>query len=237
MHSDNDIFGLALIDYINKRYTEDIIVHSPILDDDHIPVPYLFRSYDEMPPLEQFTLDQCFGSVLDIGCCAGSHSLYLQKKGFNVTGIDRSAGAIQVSQRRGLKKTQHTSFLKHHESYDTIILLMNGTGIFENIEQLPQYLLHLKSILRPGGQVLIDSSDLRYLYEAEDGGFWVDASKSYYGEMQYHLSYKGQEGSSFNWLYLDYSSLNSYAATVDLQCTLLYEDDHYGYLAKLTVAE
>ena len=114
---------------------------------------------------------------------------------------------------------------------------MNGSGIFENIAQLTHHLLHLKSLIRPGGQVLIDSSDLRYLYETEEGGFWIDASKPYYGEMQYQLSYKGQKGSLFNWLYIDYANLCTYAAEAGLQCTLLQEDDHYGYLAQLTAVE
>ena len=233
----NDIFGLALIDYFNDQYTEDIKVHSPVLDDDVIPIPYLFRSYDDMPALEQLALDRASGSILDVGCCAGSHSLYLQEKGLEVTGIDQSEGAIQVSQKRGLKQVKAISFLEHHHTYDTILLLMNGTGIFENTAQLPKYLHHLKSLMRPGGQVLIDSSDLRYLYENEDGDFCVDASKPYYGEIQYHLSYKGEQGTIFDWLYLDFDTLNRYAQAAGLQCLLLDQDEHYGYLARLTVAE
>ncbi len=44
-----DIFGVALNDYYEGNYTEDITVHSSIAEDDTIPLPYLFRSFNEMP--------------------------------------------------------------------------------------------------------------------------------------------------------------------------------------------
>ena len=236
MKLEQDIFGKALIDYHKGAYTEDILVHCDILDDDYIPLPYLFRSFDEMPKLEQLALEKTYGRVLDVGCCAGSHSLYLQDKGLNVQAIDISEGAITVSRKRGVIKATSSSLLDHHGSYDTILLLMNGTGIFECVDRIPIYLDHLRSLLRTKGQVLLDGSDLRYLYEDDDGGFWYDTTKGYYGELSFSLSYKKKLGTTFKWLYLDYELLNRYATQAGLSCELLMEDVHYGYLARLTVA-
>ncbi len=228
-----DLFGKALLDYHNGNYTEDIITSTSISDDDELPLPYLFRSYSEMPPLEQKALKLCKGSVLDVGCGAGSHSLYLQEKGFNVKAIDISEGAIEVSKKRGVLNTETLSVLDETETFDTILLLMNGTGIFQELTQVSKYLKHLKSLLKSGGQILIDSSDIKYMYEDEDGGYWMDMNANYYGELDYFLSYKGEKETPMKWLYLDFETLKLACETVGLNCELVVEGAHFDYLAQL----
>jgi len=229
-----DIFGIAMADFMNGLHSENIIVHSSIAEDDEIPIPYLFRTFDQMPSIEQKALQLCKGAVLDIGSGAGSHSLWLQERGLDVTGIDISEGAITLSRKRNLKKGIHGSILDHNDKYDTLLLLMNGTGIFERINKVDSYLQHLKSLLNPGGQILIDGSDIAYMFEDEDGGFWVDTHRDYYGEVTYAMSYKGQRSTSFDWLYLDHERLAWYAQKNELNFELIVEGDHYDYLAKLT---
>ncbi len=125
-----DIFGKALLDYQNGNHIEDIKTFSSLDEEDTIPVPYLFRNYGEMPVIEQKALHLCRGSVLDIGCGAGSHSLYLQEKGFQVTALDSSQGAIETCKRRGVKSTQNCSIQDFkNQKFDTLLLLMNGIGI------------------------------------------------------------------------------------------------------------
>lgn len=231
-----DIFGLALQDYHDSNYTEDIIVHSSIAEDDVIPIPYLFRTYDEMPAIEQNALELCKGKTLDIGFGAGSHLLWLQENDIDASGIDISLGAVTLSRKRNLKNTHHTNLLDHKDPYDTLLLLMNGTGIFEKVSKIDEYLKHLKSLLTEDGQILIDGSDIKYMYEDEDGGMWIDTHRDYYGEVTYAMSYKGQRGETFDWLYLDFELLKYYAQKNELNCELILEGDHYEYLARLTVA-
>ena len=88
-------------------------------------------------------------SVLDVGCGSGSHSLYLQNKGINVKAIDISEGAIEVSKRRGVANAEVLDVLNETETFDSILLLMNGTGIFQDMSQVSTYLKHLKSLLNP----------------------------------------------------------------------------------------
>lgn len=228
-----DLFGKALLDYHNGNYTEDIITSTSISDDDELPLPYLFRSFSEMPPLEQKALKLCKGSVLDVGCGAGNHSLYLQKKGLNVKAIDISKGAIEVAKNRGVLNVENISVLDETETFDTILLLMNGTGIFQELTQVSKYLKHLKSLLKSGGQILIDSSDIKYMYEDEDGGYWMDMNANYYGELDYFLSYKGEKETPMKWLYLDFETLKLACETVGLNCELVVEGAHFDYLAQL----
>ncbi|WP_339896344.1 class I SAM-dependent methyltransferase [uncultured Algibacter sp.] len=230
-----DLFGKALLDFQNGNYSEDIMTSTNISDEDALPIPYLFRDYKDMPKLEQKALKLSKGSILDVGCGSGSHSLYLQKKGFKIKAIDISKGAIEVTKHRGVLKANVLNILDETETFDTILLLMNGTGIFQELTQVSKYLSHLKNLLNPNGQILIDSSDIKYMYEDEDGGYWMDMNSSYYGELDYFLSYKGEKEAPMKWLYLDFETLKLACETVGLKCELVLEGAHFDYLAQLSL--
>ncbi|WGK65060.1 class I SAM-dependent methyltransferase [Croceiramulus getboli] len=232
-----DILGTALLDYYEGRYSEDITVHSNIAEDDVLPLPHLFRSFEEMPVLEQQALKLCKGHVLDIGCGAGSHALYLQKQKFKVTALDASPGAVQVAQMRGVIDARQQSLLDFKgETFDTLLLLMNGTGIFESTAKISEYLAHLHRLTAPHGQVLIDSSNIAYMFEDEDGGYWMDMNADYYGEVEFQLSYQGKSGAPFDWLYLDYDRLSAFAKANHWTCERIQEGPYHDYLARLRPA-
>lgn len=230
-----DLFGKAILDYQTNNEPQDLITETNISEADEMSVAYLFRSYKEMPKLEQKALQLCKGKILDVGCGAGSHSLHLQEKGFDVTSIDISQNAIEACQLRGLKNARVQNLLDiQNETFDTILLLMNGTGIFGTLAQTSLYLQKLKSLLNPNGQILIDSSDIIYMFdEEEDGSKWIPAN-GYYGELTFTISYKNQTEEPFPWLYLDYNTLQNAAIANGLNCELITEGEHFDYLAKLT---
>jgi cyclopropane fatty-acyl-phospholipid synthase-like methyltransferase len=217
-----------------------LVTETNISEADDMDVAYLFRSYNEMPKLEKKALQLSKGKILDVGCGAGSHSLYLQnEKKLEVTPIDISENAIQACQLRGLKKAKvqnildMDSNLHSNDKFDTILLLMNGTGIFETLPKTSRYLQKLKSLLTPNGQILIDSSDIIYMFDEDvDGSKWIPAH-GYYGELTFTISYKNQTEVPFPWLYLDYNTLQNAAFANGLQCELMEEGDHFDYLARL----
>ena len=232
-----DLFGKAILDYQTNSSPENIITSTSISEDDEMEVAYLFRSFDEMPAIEQKALQLANGKTLDIGCGAGSHSLYLQnERNINVHSIDISKNAIQACLLRGLKNIRAINVLDlENEKYDTILLLMNGTGIFETLEKSTIYLQKLKSLLNPNGKILIDSSDIIYMFdEDEDGGKWIP-SDTYYGELTFTLQYKKEKEVDFPWLYMDYNTLQNAALANGLQCQLVLEGYHFDYLAQLTI--
>ncbi|MEY4432260.1 MAG: hypothetical protein RLZZ44_390 [Bacteroidota bacterium] len=231
-----DLFGKAILDYQTNTSPENMITSTSISDEDEMEVAYLFRNFTEMPTLEQKALQLAKGRTLDVGCGAGSHGLYLQnERNMDVHSIDISKNAIQACSLRGLKNAQFCNVLDlENEKYDTILLLMNGTGIFETIEKTPVYLQKLKSLLRPNGQILIDSSDIIYMFdEDEDGGKWIP-SDNYYGELTFTVQYKNETEAPFPWLYMDYNTLQNAALANGLRCELVLEGDHFDYLAQLT---
>lgn len=231
-----DLFGQALFDYITKNQPEDLYTETTISEQDVMEVAYLFRTYSEMPKIEQVALNASFGKVLDVGCGAGSHSLYLQnEKNLEVIALDFSPKAIQTCIARGVNHTKNCALLDIEENskFDTILLLMNGTGIFRSLEEAPNYLEKLKKLLHQEGQILIDSSDIIYMYdEDEDGGRWIPGS-NYYGELQFTLTYKDQTEAPFPWLYLDFDTLNNLAEIHGFSCELVTTGPHYDYLARL----
>ncbi|WP_343589966.1 class I SAM-dependent methyltransferase [Flavobacterium sp.] len=233
-----DLFGKAIFDFYTKNSPEDIITETSISEEDEMSVEYLFRTYNEMPKIEQKALQLAKGKILDVGCGAGSHALSLQnERSLDVTAIDISEKAVETCRLRGIKNAKVENILDFEgEKFDTILLLMNGTGIFGQLKNCNKYLSKLKSLLNPGGQILIDSSDIIYMFdEDEDGGKWIPSENDYYGELVFNISYKGEKEEPFDWLYLDYNTLQNAAIANGFNCELILEGEHYDYLAKLSI--
>ena len=233
-----DLFGKAILDYQTGNAPENLITETSISEEDEMEVAYLFRNYKNMPAMEQKALQLAKGRVLDVGCGAGSHSLYLQNvRELNVTAIDISANAIEACKLRGIKNafTQDVMQLEG-QKFDTILLLMNGAGMCGKLTKIPAFLNKLKSLLNEGGQILLDSSDIIYMFdEDDDGGKWIPSDIDYYGELVFNISYKNEKEDPFNWMYIDYNTLQNAAHAGSLKCELVLEGEHYDYLARLTL--
>lgn len=230
-----DPMGAAIHDYFRQGKSAQLKVLSSLFDDDEMPVPHLFRSYDEMPPLEQRALNEARGKVLDVGAGAGCHALALQERGLDVTAVDISPLSCETMKERGVANVECVNIFnqRFQERFDTLLLLMNGTGIAGKLSRLPQLLSRLKQLMNPGAQILIDSSDLRYVYEDEDGVLDVDLDGAYYGEVDYQMTYRNIIGKSFDWLYADSVVLAESCRQCGLKCEILAQGQHYDYLARI----
>ncbi len=232
----NDPMGTAIHEFWTLKKAPAISVTSNITNTEKMPVKYLFRSVNEMPLLEQLALKACKGHVLDVGAAAGSHALALQQSGLQVTAIDISALAVDTQQKRGVQHAQVANFFSYAGlTFDTLLFMMNGIGICGNLQKLPIFFSQCRQLLKPGGQVILDSSDLIYLYTDDDGAVLYDLNGPYYGELTYKMTYKTIKGAPFNWLFIDFDLLSDYAAQNGFGCELLANGEHYDYLARLTV--
>lgn len=235
----HDPMGSAISDYYKNGRAAHLRVLSSMFKEDEMPVAHLFRSEQEMPQLEKRALTLVRGRVLDVGAGAGCHALALQQNGFEVKAIDVSPLSCDVMKARGIEDVECVNLFdtQLQSKFDTILLLMNGTGIAGKLSRLPLLLNRLKELMAEGAQILIDSSDLKYIYENEDGSMDIDLGGNYYGEVDYQMVYKNVKGDSFDWLYVDPTLLTASCKQCGLKCEIIEEGEHYDYLARITAAE
>jgi SAM-dependent methyltransferase len=223
-----DLLGRALYDYLKGDQEAFLLVHTSYGEIDVMPLAVFFREYEQMPALEKYALSLCKGRVLDAGAGAGSHAIVLQNRGLDVFALDISPKAIEVMQQRGVKKLAAGDlFTFTSPPFDTILLMMNGIGIARDMQQIDHLLKHLKTLLLPGGQILLDSCDVSYLSGE-------NIYQNYVGEVTYQFEYKGEKSEPFGWLYLEAVALKKKAKTAGWQCQIIYEEGE-SYLARLTL--
>ncbi|AZA50784.1 class I SAM-dependent methyltransferase [Chryseobacterium carnipullorum] len=230
-----DLMGKAIWDYFHNENPEDLQTETSISELDELPVDYLFRDFEDMNDIEQKALELAQGRVLDIGAGAGSHALYLQnERDLDVLALDISPKSIEVCKLRGIKKAVCVNMLDFSaDPFDTVLLLMNGTGVFESLEKIDTYLKKLHTLVNEGGQILIDSTDILYMFDRdEDGGVYIPAG-GYYGELDYIVHYKGESENPIKWLYLDFATLKNAAENNGFAIEKVIQEED-SYLAKLT---
>ena len=230
-----DPMGQAMLAYLAGDKHAHVNVYSDLAIDDEIPARYLFRTYDEMPQWERKALSYCQGSVLDVGAGAGSHALWLQGQGHEVLAMDISPGAVETMRQRGVKRPWHGDLFEFDgEQYDTLLLMMNGIGLVGDLHGLNQFLQSARRWLKPGGQILMDSSDIRYIYESD---LTTMPNDRYHGIIGYQMSFGHIQGEAFSWLYLDFEKLTQHASHFGFKCECLALGSHYEYLARLTLQD
>lgn len=203
-----------------------------------MPVELFFRGPEDFPELETHALSLCCGRILDVGAGVGSHALYLQSQGKEVEALERCQAACEIMRVRGVKKVIEADFFEYANEteragqkhfYDTILFMMNGIGLAENLENVVFLLEQCRTLLKPGGQILFDSSDLNYLYK--DGT--VAKPIGYYGEIGFQYEYKGLKSRPFGWVYVDQETMASIARASGWDMQILFDDGEDQYLARL----
>ena len=235
-NKEKDPMGWAISDYYHTRKAGKLRVLSSMFYEDEIPVATLFRNFADMPIQEQKAIELCRGNVLDVGAGSGCHSVILKERGLAPVAIDISELSVEVMKERGLDARNINFFDETFtEKFDTILLAMNGIGIVGKIDRLPLFFRSIKRLLAPGGQVLLDSSDISYVFMDDDGGMDIDLAAGYYGEIDYKMRYKNITGTPFDWLYIDFDTLSMYAEEHGFICEKCIDGEHYDYLARLTL--
>jgi len=121
-----------------------------------------FSEYKEWPPHEKEAMKHVRGRVLDIGCGAGRHALYLQKKGFDVLGIDNSPLAIKVCKLRGLRKAKVVPIMQVNfrpGSFDTVLMLGGNFGLFGSFKRARRLLRKFYRITSDGAIIIAETND------------------------------------------------------------------------------
>ncbi len=222
--------GRALLSYLDG-HRQEVIVNKSLFGSFEVPVSIYFRDQDALPEAENYALSLCRGSILDIGAGSGCHSLILQEEGIDVTSMDISPMNIEVMKRQGLKKVVHANIFNYAaQRFDTLLMLMNGIGLAEDLEGLERFLNHAHKLIRPGGRLIFDSTDMSV--EIPDA---VNKNKEekYFGTVKYSMQWRNIEGAPFKWLYVAPPPLRMACKKTGWEMQIVFEDNDGHFLAML----
>ena len=224
-----DLHGRAILDYYQGDESASLLIHNNYDTPEEMPVEVFFRNELDFTVLENLALIESKGKVLDIGAGAGALSLTLQSRGFDVYALENSSGCIEVMKQSGVKNYIHQDYQQHRGSYNTVLILMNGLGLAGRLQRVPDFLKKCMSLLQSDGQLLIDSSDIGYLYQKD-----IEKPSGYHGEVRYQYEYKGEKGDWFDWVYVDQQTLTSIIHQLGHKVDILMTDENDQYLARIT---
>lgn len=224
-----DIHGKAILDYYKGNEESSLTLHNSYGDPEEMSTEVFFREEIDFTTIEHLALIECEGKILDLGAGAGAHSLVLQDRGQEVYALENSPGCADVMKQSGVDNVILQDYRKHNEKYDTVLVLMNGLGLAGNLKGVPAFLKKCHAMLQPMGQILVDSSDVSYLYE--DG---LDKPKGYYGEVKFQYEFEGEKGDWFDWVYVDQNTLTEIVLKMGLKIEILHTDENDQYLAKIS---
>ena len=184
----DEVFDQALTDYFYNRQQQPLLINNTYGPADEMDLAAYFRTEEDLLSLETYALGLVQGKTLDVGAGAGALALILQNRGIEITALEQSAAACNIMRSRGVAEIcNHNFFTFNPEGqYDTLLMMMNGLGICQTMDRLPALFARFADLLTANGQVLFDSSDVRYVYEQ---GLPADR---YFGEMDYQYEYRGR---------------------------------------------
>jgi SAM-dependent methyltransferase len=162
-----DAFGHEMYDSLTDEKRRNYIIEIVERDDGYIeatggPVRYL-SEYKKWPSYYKKAIRYARGRVLDIGCGAGRHALYLQEKGLNVVGIDNSPLAIEVCKLRGLKDARVLSINQINSKlgiFDTVLMMGSNFGLFGSFNGARRLLKKLDNITSLKGRIIAETLDV-----------------------------------------------------------------------------
>jgi SAM-dependent methyltransferase len=161
-----DAFGQMLLDRLHDPAAVEFVER----DDGYLDTgagPAYFSDYPDWPGSVKKALRLARGRILDLGCGAGRHCLYLQRKGFDMTGIDSSPLAVKTCRLRGVRRAFNYSVedlnsvrvRRRLGRFDTIVMLGNNLGLLGSQRQAVRLLRALHDITNPGAQLLGETLD------------------------------------------------------------------------------
>ncbi len=162
MKDNRDAHGHAMFDHLKCKGGYEIVERDDgLIAPTNAPAVY-FSKYRDWPPHERKAMRYVRGKVLDIGCGAGRHSLYLQEKGFDILGMDVSPLAIKVCKLRGLKKVKRLSIDEINRNlgeFDTLLMFGNNFGLFESFNKARRLLKRFYKITSDRARIIAESTD------------------------------------------------------------------------------
>lgn len=232
-----DPFGKALLAYLNGDVDAELVLRRDDGTATPLPMSHFFREATEFTGIESAALGLCDGRILDIGAGTGLHSLVLQQRGLAVTAIDMSSQSVEIMQRRGVRDVRCADILAFADGpFDTLLMLGHGIGMVGTLAGLDRFLAHARGLVGEGGQVLLDSLDVR----ASDDPVHLAYQEAnriagrYVGEIRMQFEFRGEPGPICGWLHVDSETLAEHARPFGWRCEIIRQEPSGDHLARLT---
>lgn len=229
-------FGLALLDFYNGDAEATVITCRSDGSVNEIPISVFYRESTDMD-IDRMALNNCHGRVLDIGAGTGLHSLYMRNQGLSVCAIDISPEACEIMINRGLNEVYCVDISDFNaEAFDTLLMLGRSIGMVEDIAGLDYFLKDIHRLVKPDGQILLNSLDVRCTTNPLHLAYHEANRRTgrYVGEIRMHFEYKGLKGPIHGWLYVDSETLANHSSKAGWFCEIILQEEDGNYLAKLT---
>ena len=215
VHEESDAFGHALADWSLGGTDLEIVER----DDGFVEVgagPEVYLAdFKDWPSYERQAVRYVRGRVVDVGCGAGRVPIYLQRRGFEVVGLDSSPLAIRAARNRGVNETWCMTIDDLTESvgcFDTIVLFGNNFGIFGTPQRLHRLLTQWADHAPRGTRILAESTNP---YSGGAPAF----DRDYYrrnrrrglmpGQSRLRIRYRAHVGPWFDWLFVSRSEMQA----------------------------
>jgi SAM-dependent methyltransferase len=207
---------------------------------DPMPVSLFFRSAGDLREVDLEAMALARGRVLDVGAGVGAIALALQREGADIAAVEVIPEAVEIMIARGVRDVRRgrVQDLSKDRSYDTLLLLMNGIALAGTLSHLPAFLCELEGRLAPGGQIILESTDVTAGRDDPPGESAPEGSaldeEDYPGELQYQLEFEGARGAPFPQLFVDPAMLERVAEGEGLRMELVWRGSDGEYLVRLT---
>jgi SAM-dependent methyltransferase len=201
--------GRALLDYHRGDTGATIRVESDLWEPELTPVEDYYRpDAVPLPEIEWRALRLCRGRILDLGAGTGRHAVELQRLGRTVVAVDLLEEAVTIMGDRGVLDARLGDLdAAEGERFETILLMMHGIGLVGAVDRVAPFFEQLRTLLMPGGLVLCDSAGLGAVLPDAEESHRDSGSSRYFGEVQFRLTYRGQQGAAYPWLFVDAATL------------------------------
>ncbi len=131
-------------------------------------------------------------AVLDMACGPGRHALEMARRGYTVTGVDRTSAYLEHARRQAEGEGLEIELIQEDmrrfcrpDSYDLALMLFTTFGYFEDPDENRKVLLNVCQSLKNGGALVMDMMGKEVLarvfrerdWQEQDGVIFLEERK------------------------------------------------------------
>lgn len=233
-----DAFGHVMNDYLHGVNAREIIERDDGMFDISPGPTLYFAPFEQWLAIEQQAMAYARGRILDVGCGAGRHALYLQGFGLEVLGVDNSPLCLEVCRQRGLRQVQGysiTQLSRRLGVFDTILMLGNNFCLVGNPRRARWLLRRFAAMTSEYGRIL---AGLRNPYQTDQPEHleyhaWNRSHGRLSGLARIRVHYKKIVTPWIEFLMLSPAELRTLVKGTPWQVGTVLEDPGGGYVAVL----